>query len=1065
MSQSNDTVLGMYTNPQKIQAQILTDMQNRITGGRPIVSANNVCSFLIESFSQMSADIVQGTVNEFASLYPRRAMTAEHLYKHMSNYDYVGLFSTPSRVFIQLVLRKDQIIRDSVDVNDNYKKIVIPKDSVFLIDQYRFSLYYPIEIRINKRTNTLLVSYDTSESNPLFTLTQNTLEHKTNTIRGLEMVSIQIPLYQFKRDVYIDTVVPSSSFSKVYDYTDKFYAARVFTNNDPNDQNAWVEIDQTLSDNVYDPEIVTAKLTVDQQQNQLRVTIPQVYLTNKLLGNKLRVELLTTDGAVDADISNITQESISATFTLSGNPETDKYIQFLNRPEVFIVSPTSKKILGGSDGLAFDELRQRVIHNSFHGNVLLTPTDLDNYFNDIGFKITKYQDGITRRIYLAHKEITDLNGVISASANLASVFTLGILSDAENYSTIQNNNDESFTILPTTVYKYNGLNCVPLDDTDRIALGNMTREDLVAELNSNIYTINPFHVRVDTGRRYPMAYAYDFTNPTINSIEFLGENINITTQLSVFNATITHPIEGVGGFTIELEVVRSKDIKDVPTENLKIVAVVKNIAGIPVFQEAVYDRTEAGLDIYKIHLTTDYDLTQDHRLNITSLKTSNDSFGHIIDLTTDIKLVFMIDKSIINYDSNLPISVGHDIESSYPDHVALAEQSLNTTFGRWISENFSRVDLLASDETYQTYEVDVVATYPTDDFVRDELGNLVYDGGQDPVYIPVANMAGDILYTESSVLITAENASDYHGTYIVGTRTVLSAGNQDDYIDAEEPTKLVIIDPEYEERVDVDLTLGNVADYYDAEIYLSETVIDADNEADYYDTVQTIRIPTLLHGAGDFVLDEFGNRIKVANRDLQYHIDMTHVNKRLIHSENPAHEDYLSSIAEQLRTYYEIVQESRSQLIEETELYFRPLRSLGTSNFKISSVSSRVLDLELDMKFKLYVLPHVVEDARLLDSIRDTVIRIIDERVKDDVISITEISEDIRASMPQMVSHVDVLGINGETTLQTLLPVEDDVVPSLKQRLYIADDGTIDIERAVTIDYVTIDPPNQTQSA
>ena len=150
MSTANDTVIDMYSNPAIVQSSMLNDMQNRITGGKPIVDGNNVCSFLMEAFSSSTAELTRGIINEFESLYPVRAQIPAHLYKHMSDFDYIGLYATPATTYIEIILRKDHLLSEAVSVNDNYKKVVIPRTSKFTLDQYEFSLYYPIEIRINK---------------------------------------------------------------------------------------------------------------------------------------------------------------------------------------------------------------------------------------------------------------------------------------------------------------------------------------------------------------------------------------------------------------------------------------------------------------------------------------------------------------------------------------------------------------------------------------------------------------------------------------------------------------------------------------------------------------------------------------------------------------------------------------------------------------------------------------------------------------------------------------------------------------------------------------------------
>ena len=54
------------------------------------------------------------------------------------------------------------------------------------------------------------------------------------------------------------------------------------------------------------------------------------------------------------------------------------------------------------------------------------------------------------------------------------------------------------------------------------------------------------------------------------------------------------------------------------------------------------------------------------------------------------------------------------------------------------------------------------------------------------------------------------------------------------------------------------------------------------------------------------------------------------------------------------------------------------------------------------------------------------------------------------------IVFVDVLGINGDKTLQTLIPVKEDCYPQLKQILVLHDDGTIHADHDLTLDWYVI---------
>jgi hypothetical protein len=492
---------------------------------------------------------------------------------------------------------------------------------------------------------------------------------------GLEMLSIMIPVYQFVRTEVTDDSPAGASFLKTYAYTDKFYAIRVYTNNGVD--NTWVEIGQTLSDEVYDPEELTAKVTVDTNLKKVRVIIPQVYFAQGMLGTRLKVELLSTNGVVDADISNIQQSAITASFPTTGTASEDRYISPLNKPDLLIVRPVSTRISGGSDGISFEQLRDRVIHNSFYGNALLGPRDVQNYFADKGFSSSIYQDGITNRIYLVHKELTDINSVVSPVAMVPCIFTRTAL---DGIATINDNEDDSYTVLPTTVYKYDRAanTCTPLTDVEVAAIASMTKAQKVAAYNSNSYTCNPYHLRVTTASRYPMAYLYDLTEPTISNIAFIRDNTKVLTQMTVFNTRAFHYHPWNNGYDLEFEVIKSDDLADVAPTDLKVVLVATNGSGNVVFQECEYVSSGANnVDLFKARLTSNYDINDNHQIKLTSMGTASGSTGHMVPLNSTMRLVFFVKRTFFDSGADVSTIVGADIAEAFSDYVPLIEQSMN----------------------------------------------------------------------------------------------------------------------------------------------------------------------------------------------------------------------------------------------------------------------------------------------------------------------------------------------------------------------------------------------------
>ena len=107
MSENNNDILELIKHPNTVQHRILSGMENYVAGGKVITSPNNVTSHLVESFANTSANLMHDVSHNLEQTFPKRAVDRESLFKHMSDYDYVGLFATPASTFINMTLKLD----------------------------------------------------------------------------------------------------------------------------------------------------------------------------------------------------------------------------------------------------------------------------------------------------------------------------------------------------------------------------------------------------------------------------------------------------------------------------------------------------------------------------------------------------------------------------------------------------------------------------------------------------------------------------------------------------------------------------------------------------------------------------------------------------------------------------------------------------------------------------------------------------------------------------------------------------------------------------------------------
>ena len=524
-----DWTLNGLDNPLTIQ-QMLLDRFEQQTGG-VIVDNNNPACVLMENFAQLSSSQIRMMDdNVRPAIYPARAVTMADLLKHISDYDYVDIFSTPCPATITFIVEKSYIITHSIPVEGkDYSKMVIPRSTQITLGEHTFGLYYPIEFRTNLRSGRFSVLYQDKTVdgdpavNPLKTLETNVLDFEFREYNGHKLAFVKIPCFQFNIQGYDTTLTTTAGFKERIPYQNKFYALRcwgdVLTNfgHDETEEDKFErrELALAVSGQTYDPTVPTVVFTPDIESNELIVEIPYVYFTENRIRGVLHVDMYTTEGYLDYQVPYNTDTScvIDMFNHISADEEemfeATKYAEpFRQMPGLNAFSITSH-IVGGTNGISFEELRNKVIRGA-NTNVLQTPADIDVYFASQGYTSTLYRDGITDRIFIVHATVRDTDGVVIGADSIGTLFDFSKITD---YGTIIKSPDSAstYTVLPSTLYQFdtNKHICVPLTDVERMKLDAMSPAEKVAEYNSKVFTLSPFHIQINAANKYPTTITYD----------------------------------------------------------------------------------------------------------------------------------------------------------------------------------------------------------------------------------------------------------------------------------------------------------------------------------------------------------------------------------------------------------------------------------------------------------------------------------------------------------------------------------------------------------------------------
>lgn len=211
--------------------------------------------------------------------------------------------------------------------------------------------------------------------------------------------------------------------------------------------------------------------------------------------------------------------------------------------------------------------------------------------------------------------------------------------------------------------------------------------------------------------------------------------------------------------------------------------------------------------------------------------------------------------------------------------------------------------------------------------------------------------------------------------------------------------------------------------------------------------------PIVWHAAGSLQLDESGNPIPLANRSVVYTVEMLQLDARLYASTHLNDTTYLSGFTGLVQAAVTALAPLQASLLERTALYYKPTRTLGLATYSTSSGVTVQLPLGLSFALTYYVSNTVLTDAATIAQITATTQTVITAAVAAPIISLTAISATLQATLGSLVSAIDVDGINGTPSLQTLALVDTDATPSVGLTLVVNGDGSLSFQPSISITF------------
>lgn len=756
----SDWTLEGLKNPLQIQGMLLDKWQESTGDEYAQVDGNNVVGFLLEGFSDIMSSFTRKVDDILPAIYASRAVSISDLYHHMSDYEYVGLFSSPARAEIVMILDKTYVTKNGVPVyrkdsagnltsEIDYRKMIIPASTRFAVGEYDFGIYYPIEIHASETTGLFTVMYNNDKPNPMHTLQSHLLEYAVQYHDGMELVHIKIPVYQFEVATVEEPLIKATGYRKEIQYTNKFYAIRCKAEVRDPETDEWTEqeLSLKLDGQTYDPDVPTVVFSVDPSSKTIILTVPYVYFTQDRLRGNLTVDVYTTVGAMNYELPADTEEMVKIdVFGAAMDPDVVPFTEPIRGINVIGAYPVYMRVAGGSDGMMYETLRRKIINNTFTNKTLQTPDEVAAFFEDEGYQVTLFQDGVTDRVYIAHAAMRNVDNDVVAAASVNTLITKATLTET-NKRTVLNVYSDTYTILPAMRYRFDpdrGI-AIPLTDAEMAELYALDADDRVKAFNDNIYVYNPFHLQISTKNRYPVVYAYDMTSGDVISNELVDHQRNIAEQLSLNFITFTvMPRDEMMSddritdrYILAFNVLRSGldtyaaiDANGDP--NFRVVVAIKRVDGGYSYAEATFLRRESDMDLYQMEVDLTAAFKEVDSGHAVRVKQPFDDNGVDVLLNAEIRVLLCLKRTIseITGETGLQDCVVTPIEDSGLENIAefaaITEHRVYLKFGNQVEEIDPRIALTYGGQTYETFKSTELRVTDAPVYELDENGSPKY---------------------------------------------------------------------------------------------------------------------------------------------------------------------------------------------------------------------------------------------------------------------------------------------------------------------------------------------------
>lgn len=726
----------LQADPIACASLCLRTLENSTNGEVRIIDPSNPFAFLMETSVVLYVNSLDRQITALAKQYAANARTWDDLYRHMSDKDYEGIFSTPGQAPIMFFLDVQEVMEKAIPVNDGSgdRKLTISRNSQIVTSGVKLTLLYPIDIIVTN-FGTITVKYDVTNKNPLQNIPDLIIPTELRKSNRSSYLYFEVPVIQIEISSVTSSITATQGLKRSIKFLDKFYYLRAYMRND---DEVWKEITVKHNPIVLNNEEVTLVVKVDQLNQQLTVEIPQVYKNSKLLKDNLRIDVYTTQGEINVPLFNINDSFFKASWRDHEAIHPNKFSAPMSTFNNFKIASDGYAV-GGTNGLTFAQVKEKVINRSTTSEGRpISNNQINQQLASNGFSLSLVLDNLTDREFLATKELS-LPTIVDTTSigSLTTTHATTINDLIQNlYST--RSNGEQVTVLPSALFELVDGKLFMVSDDEMLSLLEQTKSNIdavVNTINSRKFFYCPyFMVHTFADNQYTVKpYRLDAPKILTKSIENENNLLGYSSNIISYNIQVD---KDYSGYSIYIQLNPSDTLKEVPIDDLKLQMRISDENDryfywfngelvTPIDPDT--GRPSDEYYVYRFALPTDWAITEDDEILIGDFKIPFKLNGNA-DIFTIIRKEGLGAGFRTEMDSRINTRLFDDwTVSNSSDYYTLIQERVNIELGEHLEYLWRRYRPVAEESQYLYHEKDVLAFWEDNVYVTDFWGNPKFD--------------------------------------------------------------------------------------------------------------------------------------------------------------------------------------------------------------------------------------------------------------------------------------------------------------------------------------------------